>query len=200
MKKCVSIFLLFSFNFLSLFSIETVITPSISYTNYFLRTIYTHKKTNTYLHTVSLGLDLMFIGKETGFTFFGNNHLSFMDETQFFGDVDFINAKGASVVEGMIWDFSLLAGYTIDLSEEVKLRLGVGAGFFHGFQPTSNTTSTAIGSILAFYLDYFFISGLGISVGIEEGAYGSVRKRQPDERRKFFNRVQTKLGLAIRMD
>ena len=199
MKKWFFIFFISS-NFLSLFSIETVITPSISYTNYFLHTVYTHKKSSIHLHNGSLGLDLMFIGEKTGFTFFANNHLSLMDETQVFGDVDFISVKGASVIEGMIWDFSLLAGYTIDLSEELKLRLGVGAGFFHGFQPKSNTTSTAMGSILSLCLDYFFISGLGISVGIEDGVYGSVRKKQPDEKHKFFNRVQTKLGLAIRMD
>ena len=42
-KKRFIIFLLFSFNFLSLFSIETLISPGISYTNYFLHTVYTHK-------------------------------------------------------------------------------------------------------------------------------------------------------------
>ena len=114
-----------------------------------------------------------------------------MDETQVFGDVDFISVKGASVIEGMIWDFSLLAGYTIDLSEELKLRLGVGAGFFHGFQPKSNTTSTAMGSILSLCLDYFFISGLGISVGIEDGVYGSVRKKQPDEKHNNSRRIHS---------
>ena len=121
-----------------------------------------------------------------------------MDETQVFGDVDFISVKGASVIEGMIWDFSLLAGYTIDLSEELKLRLGVGAGFFHGFQPKSNTTSTAMGSILSLCLDYFFTNSLAIDLGIEEGVYGEIRKRRFNEIGTFFNRLQTKLGLAIR--
>lgn len=181
-----------------LFSIETIITPTMSYSNYFLRTFYKTRTTNTYLHTVSLGLDLLFLGEETGFTFFINNHLSFMDETQVFGDVDFINAKGASIVEGMFWDTSLLAGYTIDFNENVKLRLGVGVGFFHGLKPKSNETKTAMGSVFAFYLDYFFSSGLGISVGAEDGVYGSIRKKQKNEKRNFFNRVQPKLGLAIR--
>jgi hypothetical protein len=198
MKKSICILFLFSFRSISLFSIETVITPTISYSNYFLRTVYTNRKTNTYLHTVSLGLDLVFIGEETAFTFFANNHISFMEETQVFGDVDFVSGKGASVVEGMIWDSSLLAGYTIDPMEDLKLRLGVGLGIFHGFQPKSKSIETAMGSIFAFYIDYFFIHGLGLSFGIENGVYGSIRKRQNDEKRNFFNRVQTKIGLAIR--
>lgn len=198
MKKTAFIFLFFSFSVISLFSIEGIITPTMSYSNYFLRTFYKTRTTNTYLHTVSLGLDLLFLGEETGFTFFINNHLSFMDETQVFGDVDFINAKGASIVEGMFWDTSLLAGYTIDFNENVKLRLGVGVGFFHGLKPESNTTQTAMGSVFALYIDYFFAHNLGISVGAEDGVYGSIRKKQKDEKRNFFNRVQPKLGLAIR--
>lgn len=198
MKKTAFIFLFFSFSVISLFSIEGIITPTMGYTNYFLRTFYKTRTTNTYLHTVSLGLDLLFLGEETGFTFFINNHLSFMDETQVFGDVDFINAKGASIVEGMFWDTSLLAGYTIDFNENVKLRLGVGVGFFHGLKPKSNETKTAMGSVFAFYLDYFFSSGLGISFGIEDGVYGSIRKKQKNEKHNFFNRTQPKLGLAIR--
>jgi len=197
-KKTAFIFLFFSFSVISLFSIEGIITPTMGYTNYFLRTFYKTRTTNTYLHTVSLGLDLLFLGEETGFTFFINNHLSFMDETQVFGDVDFINAKGASIVEGMFWDTSLLAGYTIDFNENVKLRLGVGVGFFHGLKPKSNETKTAMGSVFAFYLDYFFSSGLGISFGIEDGVYGSIRKKQKNEKHNFFNRTQPKLGLAIR--
>ena len=63
MKKWFFIFFISS-NFLSLFSIETVITPSISYTNYFLHTVYIHKKSSIHLHTGSLGLDLMFIGEK----------------------------------------------------------------------------------------------------------------------------------------
>lgn len=198
MKKIIFSFFIFSFSMPFLFSIETIITPTMSYSNYFLRTFYKTRTTNTYLHTVSLGLDLLFLGEETGFTFFINNHLSFMDETQVFGDVDFINAKGASIVEGMFWDTSLLAGYTIDFNENVKLRLGVGVGFFHGLKPESNTTQTAMGSVFALYIDYFFAHNLGISVGAEDGVYGSIRKKQKDEKRNFFNRVQPKLGLAIR--
>ena len=198
MKKIIFSFFIFSFSMPFLFSIETIITPTMSYSNYFLRTFYKTRTTNTYLHTVSLGLDLLFLGEETGFTFFINNHLSFMDETQVFGDVDFINAKGASIVEGMFWDTSLLAGYTIDFNENVKLRLGVGVGFFHGLKPKSNTTQTAMGSVFALYLDYFFAHSLGISFGAEDGVYGSIRKKQKDEKRNFFNRVQPKLGLAIK--
>ena len=198
MKKIIFSFFIFSFSVISLFSIETIITPTMSYSNYFLRTFYKTRTTNTYLHTVSLGLDLLFLGEETGFTFFINNHLSFMDETQVLGDIDFISGKGASIVEGMFWDTSLLAGYTIDLNEYLKLRLGVGVGFFHGFMPKSNETKTAMGSVFAFYLDYFFSSGLGISFGIEDGVYGSIRKKQKNEKHNFFNRTQPKLGLAIK--
>ena len=198
MKKIIFSFFIFSFSMPFLFSIETIITPTMSYSNYFLHTVYIHKKSSIHLHTGSLGLDLMFIGEKTGFTFFANNHLSFMDETQVFGDVDFINAKGASIVEGMFWDTSLLAGYTIDFNENVKLRLGVGVGFFHGLKPESNTTQTAMGSVFALYIDYFFAHSLGISFGAEDGVYGSIRKKQKDEKRNFFNRVQPKLGLAIR--
>jgi len=199
MRKYFIVLFLFSFNFIYLFSIETVITPTISYTNYFLRSIYTSKITKTYLHTVSLGLDLIFVGEKTGFTFFANNSLSFMDETQVTGDVDFIGGKGASVVEGMIWNMSLLVGYTIDLNDEAKLRLGGGLALFHGRHPKIDASQTALGSVLAFYLDYFFSHGLGISFGVEEGVYGSIRKRQSNQKHNFFNRLQTKLGLVIRL-
>lgn len=199
MKKYFIVFFIFSFNLVFLFSIETVIAPTISYTNYFLRTIYTERKINTYLHTVSLGLDLMFVGKETGFTFFASNSLSFMDESQVFGDVDFVRGKGASVVEGIIWNTSLLAGYTIDCTENLKLRMGGGLGMFYGHHPKSNVPITAIGSVFSLYLDYFFTTGLGFSFGIEDGVYGGVRKKEANEKYKFFNRVQTKLGLAIRL-
>jgi|GEM_PF-1349188 hypothetical protein len=198
MRKYFLFFFFFSFTFLPLFSIETIITPTMGYTNYFLRTIYKNKKNNTYLHAISFGLDLMFIWDKTDFTFFANNHLSFIDETQVSGDVDFIKVKGASVIEGFIWDISLLAGYTFDL-EDIKLRLGVGTGFFHGAKPKSNEIQTALGSVFAFYLDYFFNHNWGISFGIEDGFYGSVRKKKSNEKAIFFNRVQAKLGLAIRI-
>lgn len=190
---------LFLFSFISLFSMETVITPIMGYTNYFSSChLHTKKRIDTYLHTFTLGLDLMFMGEQTGFTFFANNHLSFMDETQVFGDVDFVRGKGASIVEGMFYDASWLVGYTIDFTEDLKLRLGIGSGFFHGYRPKNNTTSTAAGCVFLFCLDYFFIHGLGISFGLEEGVYGKIRKNKPNEKLVFFNRVQIKLGLAIR--
>lgn len=198
MKKSILILFFLFFNFVFVFSMEAIIIPTMSYSNYFLQTIYKTRKTNTYLHTVSLGLDLMFVGEKTGFTFFLDNHLSFMDETQVFGDIDFVSGKGASVVEGMIWDSSFLAGYTIDLNEQLKLRLGVGLGFFHGYKPRNNRTMTAMGSVFTFCLDYFFTNSLAIDLGIEEGVYGEIRKRRFNEIGTFLNRLQTKLGLAIR--
>ncbi|MGP1415806.1 MAG: DUF2715 domain-containing protein [Treponema sp.] len=196
MKKYFISFVIFSFALIQIFAIETVITPSMSYTNYFSKTKYVSSK--SYLHAFSIGLDLMFVGKESCFTFFFNNHISFTEGTKGTGEIDFINAKGAQIIENMLFDTSLLIGYTFGLTEELVLRLGGGLGLFHGYYPIENKTATALGSVLTFSLEYFFIRNLGISFGMEDGIYGSVRKVSENGRVRFFNRVQTKIGLAIR--
>ncbi|MGP1438773.1 MAG: DUF2715 domain-containing protein [Treponema sp.] len=198
MKKYFIVLFLFCISFISLFSIETIISPTIGYTNYFSYTGYKERSLQTHLHTVSMGLDLMFVGEESCFTVFANNAISFMEETQVYGDIDFIAEKGASVIEGMLWNTSILVGYTLDFTEDLKLRLGVGLGLFHGYRPKANTATTAIGSVVSISFDYFFIHRLGISFGIEDGVYGSIRKPLPNERLKVFNRAQTKLALVMK--
>lgn len=203
MKKTLAFLLLFFSSIVYLSALDIVITPVMGLTHY-LSVVNYPLKGNGYtkprkvrnFYAIYPGLELTLVDTDSYFTFFMNNHLSFLEDTKTKGDIDFITQKGASVVENMLWDFSLLLGYTLDFEDYFYMRFGIGMGMIYSNVALAEEYPMGLGTVANFVMDYFFIHSLGISVGVEEGVYGDVKRGT--EESKGYNRFSIRFGLAIR--
>ena len=205
MKKKVLFSLLFFSSFLYLFALDVVITPVLGLTHYLSRVNYKTKKCRhtsssrvLNFYAISPGLDLAFVDTDSYFTFLMSNHFSFLEDTKSEGDIDFITQKGSAIVENMLWDFSLLVGYTLDFEDNFCMRFATGMGMIYSTGALAEEYPIGLGSVVNFIMDYFFIHSLGLSVGLEEGIYASLKKLEENEKLKLYNRLSIRFGVAIK--
>jgi len=187
-----------------LFALEVEIIPTLGYTNYFYfsKRIYkasdekersVHK--NIDLSALSIGLDVVIIDTSC-FTFFFNNHVSFLESSKEYGNVDIVRRRGNSVVEEVLYDASLNAGYTFFI-ESFRIGLGAGMGLFAGSVGVEENSPFALGFVINANADYFLTKSFALSLGIEDGIYGSVKPKRRDEKLKMYNRFCTRIGCVI---
>ena len=184
-----------------LFALEVAYVPALGITNLFLREVYKigknkiEQKSSTLL-TVAMGLDVI-ITDDSGFTFFFNNHISFLENSREYGNLDIINRTGGSTIEGVLYDSSWNLGYTFFM-ENFRIALGAGMGIFASNEDLRKSSLFAAGFVVNMNLDYFFVDSMALSLGIEDGIYGSINTR----RRKYFpnmyNRFSTRIGYVIK--
>lgn len=186
-----------------LFALEVEIVPTIGYTNYFCKKVYSgigeqdlvlHK--NIDLSALSIGLDIIMIGT-SHVTFFFNNHVSFLEKSREHGDVDIVKGRGSSVVEDVLYDVSCNVGYTFFL-DNFRLGLGAGLGIFAGSEGLEEKSPLAAGLVMNMNVDYFLINSLALSLGIDDGVYGSIKEKRKDEMLKVYNRLGLRIGCVIK--
>ena len=186
-------------------AVNLQIIPTLGYTNYFSQKIYKasgaisgvredlHK--NIDLSAFSIGLDIVIID-DSHFTFFFNEHVSFLENSREYGNFDIVRGRGSSVVEDVLYDASTTIGYTFFI-DNFRLGLGAGIGIFAGSNGLQETSPFAVGLVINMNCDYFFTSVFALSLGIEDGVYGSVKSKSLDEVHSIYNRFATRLGCLI---
>ena len=205
MKKTVALFFLFVCSFAYLSALDVIITPVLGLTHYLSiinyephRNGYTKPRRIRNFYAISPGLELALVDTDSYFTFFMNNHLSFLEDTQTKGDIDFITQRGATIIENMLWNFSLLLGYTLNFEDNFYMRFGAGMGIIYSNAALTEEYPTGLGTVVNFVMDYFFIKSLGLSVGIVEGIYADVKKLKGNKESRAYNRVSIRFGVVIK--
>jgi len=197
------IFFLFSFSLISeLFAVNLQIIPTLGYTNYLSKKTYKVNKTtdevlqkNIDLSSFSIGLDIVIID-DSQFTFFFNEHVSFLENSKEYGNFDIVRGRGSSLIEDVLYDASTTVGYTFFL-DNFRLGIGAGVGIFGGSNGLQENSPFAAGFVMNMNIDYFFIQAFALSFGIEDGLYGSVKTKRTDVVSKMYNRFCARIGCVI---
>ena len=186
------------------FALDVEIIPTLGYTNYFSQTEYARVNNVVREHSkiigfscFNIGLDILIIEPDSHFTFFFNNHVCFFEESKEHGGIDIVRRQGSSVVEGVLWDANISAGYTF-LLNNFRIGLGGGVGIFSGSNGFGESSPFGAGIVLNANMEYFFVNFLALSFGMEEGIYGSVKKKKDDELLRMYNRFCMRVGVAIK--
>lgn len=198
MKKLFFIVFLLFFSYSYASSLNVVIVPSLCYTNFIQKGISKNEKNKTLISesAFSLGLDIILMEDNSYFTVIFKNCLSFTENTKVHGEIDLINQKGASVIDKIVLNSSLILGYTLDLYNKAQMHFGIGPSLFYGEINSFTNNLICLGASFSITFNYFFIKRLGIGIGIENGLYGNIK--DINKVKNIYNRFNMQLSMAIR--